>query len=86
MRGPRSGRLVVIGEEPLLVAFPSMNGQGDMILSGNPGTVYEILVQTEFNPSAPWSSFWQGTFKELLQDLPATPGTQPGLFPRAVRP
>lgn len=90
----QSGRLVIIGEQPLLEAIPGANGQHEVILYGKPGGTYTIHSTPVLEPAAPkvppepwWPQWqlWQGPQETLFQSIPIRLGTNTSLFLRARR-
>jgi RHS repeat-associated protein len=83
---PQSGRLVIIGEEPLLEAMLNTNRHPAMILYGKPASGYAIQTRTNF-VAGPWATavtnLTVGT--ELLLQLPTPASASAVNFYRALR-
>ena len=81
-----AGRVVVVGEEPLLEALRSTNGQVQLILYALSGTTNVVeTVSEDFPQPGAWSSWQTVTMTNLLHALPPLPATNRTLFIRAVR-
>jgi len=81
---PQSGRVVVVGEEPLLEALRTTNGLVQFLLYAPVGTTNE--VQTNHGvPSSSWAPWGQVVMTNLLQSLPPVSPTKQALFLRAIR-
>ena len=79
---PPAGRLVIIGEEPLLEAGFDTNRQPSLILYGQPGPGYVIETATDFG--GPWTTNQSLTLPDLWQPV-AVPASAPQQFYRAKR-
>ena len=81
---PGAGRVVIIGNEPLLEAVMSTNQQRLLVLYGEPGTGY--VVESSFSPTntGPWQIAWQGSLSNLSVTL-QPPGTNGTIYYRAYR-
>lgn len=79
------GRVVVVGNEPLLEALVSTNQQRSLVLYGEPGPGY--VVQTSPQPDNPalWQTAWQGPLTNLFQTIPAPGGAGGTVFYRVFR-
>ena len=83
---PQSGRVVVLGEEPLLEMAPNTNAQPLLMLYGKPATNYTVEWRTNL-----LSGKWQPVLANLvvgtnlLTQLGTAPGSGPNNFYRAVR-
>jgi hypothetical protein len=82
---PQSGRVVVVGNEPLLEAVPTGPQEATLVLYGKPGPNYRILTCTSLDGCAPWQTFWQGNQADLFQTIPITLMPVHAQFFRAVR-
>jgi hypothetical protein len=82
---PQSGRLVVVGAEPLLEAILNSNRQPALILYGLPGPDYIIEGKPRLDASLPWQSVWQGTQSDLFQEIQSVAGANRTMFFRARR-
>ncbi len=81
-----SGRVVVVGSEPLLEALPLANNQPALMLYGLPGTSCVVQSTSDEGNSKHWQTVWQGTLTNLSQRIqpPGVGGSRLTLF-RAVR-
>lgn len=52
---PQSGRLVVIGNEPLLEAFVTANGEPALVLYAQPGTTNTLETTTSLAVPVSWT-------------------------------
>jgi hypothetical protein len=83
---PQSGRLVIIGAEPLLEAVFNANRAPTLILYGPPGFNYEVQTHPQFDaPREMWQPYWQGPLEDLFRSLPLNAGANRTLFFRAKR-
>jgi hypothetical protein len=82
---PQSGRLVVVGEEPLLEAVRTGNRRGALILYGPPGFSYEIQTRTRLISPPGWQPLMQVTLTNLFQIFSGIDLSGPSRFYRAVR-
>jgi hypothetical protein len=82
---PQAGRVVVVGEEPLLEAILATNRQPALILYGKPGPDYVIQGKPRLDPALPWQVVWQGTQTNLFQQIQPIGGTNRMMFFRAKR-
>ncbi len=81
---PQSGRVVIVGEEPLLEALPAASNQVQLLQYAIPGS--EVTLQwTPYLPPVEWLPFGQTTQTNLVQETGTFAPTGPGLFFRAVR-
>ena len=81
---PQSGRLAIVGEEPLLECRLNPEGRPSLVLYGQPGWRCGIEQGTDLLEAAAWSELERVTLGELLLPL-AIPGTDDRSFYRAVR-
>ena len=79
---PQSGRLVIIGNDPLLEAFIATNRQPSLNLYGKPGPSY--VVETATDVRGPWTTNQVTTLTDLWTPL-TVPANQPQQFYRAKR-
>ncbi len=63
----RSGRVVVVGSEPLLEPFPSAHYNHSLVLYGLPGTNYLVESTSDEGQVKQWQAAWQGTLTNLFQ-------------------
>src|SRR5262249_55522482 len=77
------GRVVIIGEHPLLHALLGGAGQRDLMLYGRPGAIYTIESSTDVTRADAWAPWRQVTLTNLF-DRVSLSNSQPGtLFLRA---
>jgi hypothetical protein len=81
---PQAGRVVIVGEEPLLEALPSTNGQVQVILYARPGATHLLQTTVELPAQGSWSPWQQVTPTSLIHAMPL-PTTNQTLFIRALR-
>jgi hypothetical protein len=79
--GGQPGRVVVIGPQPLLEAWPGSNSTPILTLYGNPGTNYQILFTTNLLTTN-WLNGWSVPMTNLYQYFELDP-TAPQMFYRA---
>ena len=72
------GRVVVVGAQPLLEPLLGTNFTRTLILYDNPGTNYQLLVNTNL-ASTNWLIQASGTITNLIEYFPEDP-TAPELF------
>jgi hypothetical protein len=78
-----AGQLVVIGEQPLLEAMLSTNGQRILILYGRPGTNYIIEATTDLANPLGWQSASPSIgMSNLVQVVDAPTNAGPIIFYR----
>ena len=82
---PQAGRVVVVGEEPLLEAILASNRQPALILYGRPGPDYVIEGKPRWDTSLPWQVAWEGTQTNLFLQIQPIGGTNRMMFFRARR-
>lgn len=82
---PQSGRVVVVGEEPLLEAYIGTSGRPALVLYGQIGTNYVIEANADLGNTNGWQPVWQGTLTDLFLLIEPAPGTGQVLFYRARR-
>ncbi|MCL4786789.1 MAG: hypothetical protein KJ070_08350 [Verrucomicrobia bacterium] len=81
---PQSGRVVIVGEEPLLEARPAPGNQVQLLQYSIPGS--EVTLQwTPCLPPVEWLPFGQSVQTNLIQETGTFAPTGPGLFFPAVR-
>lgn len=83
---PQAGRVVVVGEEPLLEAILGSNRQPALILYAKPGPGYVIEGKPRLDALLLWQVVWEGTQTNLFQQIQPVGGTNRMMFFRAVRP
>jgi RHS repeat-associated protein/uncharacterized repeat protein (TIGR01451 family) len=81
---PQSGRLVIIGEEPLLECLLGTNGFPSLVLYGKTGWNCEVQSRPSLQ-AAPWQFRLQQTMTDLFQSFDLAPGTNRTQFFRALR-
>jgi len=81
---PQSGRLVIIGEEPLLQAVLDTNGQPALVLFGPPDREYVIETAPSLDPTPGWS-VWRDLELTDLFDTVGIPDVEQQRFYRARR-
>src|SRR5208283_2270579 len=79
--GGISGRVVVIGLQPLLEAWLGSNSTRMLTLYGNPGTNYQLMFSTNLS-STNWQIGLNLTMTNLLEYFPVDQ-TAPQIFYRA---
>ena len=79
----QSGRIVVVGGEPLLEAFSETNGQRRLALYGIPGTAYGIEKTPTFAPQAGWNAVTHFVARALTTSVPAGGMAAADVFYRA---
>ena len=82
---PQSGRVVIIGNEPLLEAFISTNGYPALVLYGQPGTNYVLEATSDLSDPESWQSAWEGILADLFQLIDPPIGAENAKFFRARR-
>jgi hypothetical protein len=79
------GRVVVVGENPLLEVVRCMNGQFQLILYALPGTTNRLETTTSL-PAQPFWIPWQTNVQaSLVHSVPCLSATNRTLFIRAMR-
>ena len=73
-----SGRVVLVGNDPLLEPLRDTNAAQTLILYGNPGSSYQLMFTTNLMSPA-WDTWTTGTSTNLIQYIPITP-TSPATF------
>ncbi len=81
---PQSGRLVIIGEEPLLQAVLGTNGQPALVLFGPPDRQYVIETAPSLDATPTWSG-WRDLELTDLFDTVGIPDVEQQRFYRARR-
>jgi len=81
---PQSGRLVVIGEEPLLQAVLGTNGPPALVVFGPPGQGYVIETAASLDAPPMWSSWREIELLDLLTTVSVPDSDQPQFY-RAYR-
>lgn len=80
-----AGRVVVVGEQPLLEAAWSTNRQPLLILYAKPGFGYNLGWTTNITSPPPWPTRLSVTMSNLVQEITVPPGL-PQQFYRAWKP
>jgi hypothetical protein len=78
-----NGRVVVIGNESLLEALISTNGQRSLTLYGKRGTNYVLESTMAFSPTATWQIEWQGPLTNLFRVFDLLGNANQTIFYRA---
>jgi hypothetical protein len=78
------GRLVVIGNEPLLESSMGPGGSRNLTLYGKPWASYEIRSSTNLTDPAGWSFMTRLPLTNLFQVLENLDASKPALFLRAL--
>jgi len=81
----QSGRLVVVGSQPLLEASFSTTSSLLLSLYGNPGVTYNVLTTTNIANTNSWSAVGSFTLTNLLQLISLGGATNQMQFFRAVK-
>ena len=81
----QTGRVVVVGEEPLLEALRSTNGLVQLIVYAPTGTTNLRQRAVELPPAGSWLPWQLVTPTNLLQNVPPFTAPDRTLFIRAVR-
>jgi hypothetical protein len=79
------GRVVVVGEEPLLEAFRFANGNVQLILYALPGTTNLLQASSQLPTGGTWTAVQQVTMTNVLQIFPPLSLTNQTRFFRALR-
>jgi len=80
------GKVVIVGEEPLLEALLATNGQRSLILYGKPGSNYVIEARTNLSKGNTWQPVVENiSLTNLFQVLPLPADTNQSIFFRAAR-
>ena len=82
---PQSGRVVIVGEEPLLECVMETYAQPRLVLYGKPGWNCDVKACPTLDPPTPWQLQGQATVTNLVQTLDLEPATNATRFFRAVR-
>jgi hypothetical protein len=85
----QSGRLVIVGENPLLEAVFDTNGAPAVLLYGQPGATYTIGRRADLPDPATadgWPVWWQGALEDLFREIPVALPVERAWFLRAWRP
>ncbi|MEY2407977.1 MAG: hypothetical protein QOF48_647, partial [Verrucomicrobiota bacterium] len=80
-----AGRVVIIGNEPLLEAMISTNHQRYLILYGEPGGGYVVESSPLPGGPGPWQVTWQGSLSNLSQTIQPPAATNSTIYYRAYR-
>src|SRR6185295_19402036 len=79
----QSGRVTVIGEEPLLEAQFASGGGRSLVLYGKPSTTYQIQISGSLGGGANWADWTRVSLTNLLQVIPGVNPLLPIAFFRA---
>ena len=82
---PQSGRLVIVGEEPLLECARGTNGLPALLLYGKPGWNCDVDARPTLSAGTPWQFYQQTTLTDLFQTFDLAPSPNSSGFYRAVR-
>ena len=82
---PQSGRLVIIGEEPLLELLFGTNGYPALVLYGKPAWNCDMETRPRLDSATPWQLYQQTVLEDLFQSFDLAPATNSVRFFRAVR-
>ena len=80
------GRVVVVGNEPLLEAYLNTNRDVMLILYSIPGSTNEILSCPELHGTATWTNFKTVSLTNLFEFIEVNNPINSKLFFRALRP
>ena len=81
----QAGRVVLVGNQPLLEGAIGTNSHRLLLLYGNPGVSYELLSTTNIaNPNS-WSTLGSVTLTQLVQTASMGSATNPVQFFQAVQ-
>jgi len=78
-----SGRVVVIGNEPLLEAQLSATGTRNLILYGNPGSSYQLEYSSNLSGTNNWKNWMRVPLTNLFQVIENVDPNGPDVFFRA---
>jgi hypothetical protein len=81
----QAGRVVIVGEEPLLEAGLNTNRAPVLVFFGHPGTNYVVETNEDIGNTNGWQPAWQWTMTNLVQTFEAPGGTNRMMFFRARR-
>ncbi len=79
------GRVVILGDEPLLESVLSTNRQPALLLYGLTNRAFAVESTLDVAQPIPWPIFWQGTMTNLVHSFDPVGGTNRAMFFRAVR-
>ncbi len=82
---PQSGRLVIVGEEPLLECLLGTNGRPALVLYGKPDWNCDVDARATLDMVTPWQFYQQTTLTDLFQTFHLVPASNSPRFFRAVR-
>lgn len=80
----QSGRVVVVGAQPLLEAFSETNSQRWLALYGIPGVAYAIEKKPAVGPLSDWSAVTHLVAPALTTSVPIANAGTPNVFYRAL--
>ena len=80
-----TGRVVVVGNEPLLEAIMTTNHQRLLVLYGEPGNGYVVQTSTSLEVPMQWQTAWQGSLTNLSLTIQAPGNTNGSIYYRAYR-
>jgi hypothetical protein len=78
--GGRDGRVIIIGNEPLLEATRGTNATVWLTLYGKPGSSYQITSSSYIPRAKPWPAAWKIGLTGLLDSFPLPDTTRPAQF------
>jgi hypothetical protein len=81
----QAGRVVLIGNQPLLEAAIGTNSHRLLMLYGNPGVSYDLLSTTNIANANSWSTLGSVTLTQLVQTVSMGSATNPVQFFQAVQ-
>jgi hypothetical protein len=79
------GRVIVVGEEPVLEATHLPNGQMRLTVYGVPGTTVSLETATELSTPILWMPWMDVTLTDVVHLIEPVPRTSTTLFIRARR-
>jgi hypothetical protein len=82
---PQSGRLAVIGEEPMLEAVLKPETGAGLLLYGRPGWECDLQMRPTLDPGGTWSAHSRTTLTNLCHELPVDTLAKEDLYIRALR-
>ena len=82
---PQAGRLVIVGEQPLLECVTGTNGRPQLILYAKPGWTNEIQSVFALDGVSLWQPYLQTNLADLFQTVDVSPATNRTQFFRVIR-
>jgi hypothetical protein len=79
-----AGRVVVVGQEPLLDILRAADDLPVVVLYGEPGAEIRVETSPVLGPQAHWQELWRGTMTNLFQVIDPASTNSMGFY-RAVR-